>query len=98
MKYTICASKFKNKSEEQPKVEMHKPGFYHSEKDAIDTIVEEIGLSDDEHDIPLRNPLAFLLEAADDIAYATADFEDALYKDMISIKRFKRERKNSKFC
>ena len=61
MKYTICASKFKNKSEEQPKVEMHKPGFYHSEKDAIDTIVEEIGLSDDEHDIPLRNPLAFEL-------------------------------------
>jgi putative dGTPase len=93
MKYTICASKFKNKSEEQPKVEMHKPGFYHSEKDAIDTIVEEIGLSDDEHDIPLRNPLAFLLEAADDIAYATADFEDALYKDMISIKDLKEREK-----
>ena len=93
MKYTICASKYKDALKEQPEVEIHKPGFYHSEKDAIDTIVEEIGLSDDEHDIPLRNPLAFLLEAADDIAYATADFEDALYKDMISIEDLKNRTK-----
>lgn len=93
MKYTICASKFKNESEEQPKVEIHKPGFYHSEKDAIDTIVKKIGLTDGEDDIPLRNPLAFLLEAADDIAYATADFEDALYKEMISIKELKNRAK-----
>lgn len=89
MKYTICASKFKNESKEKSKVEIHKPGFYHSEKDAIDTIVKKLGLSDGEDDIPLRNPLAFLLEAADDIAYATADFEDALYKEMISIEKLK---------
>ena len=41
----------------------------------------------------MRNPLAFLLESADDIAYATADFEDALYKDMIPLKYIK-NRKN----
>ncbi len=93
MKYTICASKFKNESKEKPEVEIHKPGFYHSEEDAIDTIVKKIGLPDGEDDIPLRNPLAFLLEAADDIAYATADFEDALYKEMISTKDLKNRAK-----
>ena len=52
-------------------------------------LLKKIGLPDGEDDIPLRNPLAFLLEAADDIAYATADFEDALYKEMISIEKLK---------
>lgn len=42
MKYTICASKFKNESKEKLKVKIHKPGFYHSEKDAIDTIVKKL--------------------------------------------------------
>ena len=95
MKYTICASKYKNELKEQPEIEIHKPGFYHSEKDAIDTIVEEIGLPNDEYGIPLRNPLAFLLEAADDIAYATADFEDALYKEMISVDDLKDPKKKA---
>lgn len=92
MKYTTCASNFEDNLKEKHEVEVHKPGYYYSEKDAIDMIVREIGLADDGHDIPLRNPIAFLLEAADDIAYATADFEDALYKDMISIEALK-ERK-----
>ena len=45
----------------------------------------------------MRNPLAFLLESADDIAYATADFEDALYKDMIQLKDIK-DRTNIEKC
>lgn len=107
MKYTICASKYKNELKEQSEVEIHKPGFYHSERKAIKTIVKEIGLQNGkniksningyEFNVPLRNPLAFLLESADDIAYATADFEDALYKDMIQLKDIK-DRTNIENC
>ena len=35
-----------------------------------------------------RHPLTFLMEAADDIAYATADLEDALKKKLFSIQDF----------
>ena len=107
MKYTICASKYKNELKEQSEVEIHKPGFYHSERKAIKTIGKEIGLQNGkniksningyEFNVPLRNPLAFLLESADDIAYATADFEDALYKDMIQLKDIK-DRTNIENC
>ena len=103
MKYTICASEYKNELKEQPEIEIHKPGFYRSERKAINTIIQEIGLenvktiksniNECKFNVPLRNPLAFLLESADDIAYATADFEDALYKDMIPLKYIK-NRKN----
>lgn len=36
----------------------------------------------------LRNPIMLLMEAADDIAYATADVEDAVKKGKITIKDF----------
>lgn len=35
-----------------------------------------------------RHPLTFLLEAADDIAYATSDLEDALKKNMFTADQF----------
>lgn len=56
-----------------------KPGFFTSEKDAFNTITNELGLSD------CRHPLAFLLEAADDIAYLTADIEDAQKKGIVTL-------------
>ena len=36
----------------------------------------------------VRHPLAYLLEAADDIAYATADLEDAVKKGIINLEQF----------
>lgn len=68
-------------------VKKHKLGYYLSEKDVFDRICLETGtkLNDDE---TVRHPLTFLLEAADDIAYATSDLEDALKKDMFTVDQF----------
>lgn len=53
----------------------------------FDDIAQSTGtkLSDNEY---VRHPLTYLLEAADDIAYATADVEDGLKKNYISVQDF----------
>ena len=55
-------------------------GYFSSEEKIYDVINEELGLNS------RRHPLAFLLEAADDIAYLTADIEDAHHKGIISMR------------
>lgn len=37
-----------------------------------------------------RHPLTYILEAADDIAYATADLEDAYKKGLFTLDEFER--------
>ena len=56
-----------------------KYGFFQSEKEAFIDIANETGLAciDAEKGIYARNPLAYLMEAADDIAYMIMDIEDA---------------------
>ena len=49
-------------------------GYFQAEKDLFNALEETCGL------YGARHPLVFLLEAADDIAYATADIEDAFKK------------------
>lgn len=56
-----------------------KMGFYCTEEQLFRDIVNETGAVD------CRYPLTFLLEAADDIAYKTADIEDAVKKGMITL-------------
>lgn len=70
-----CASSNINKE----KLSTKKSGYFASEKDIFDRIEDTLGLSH------CRHPLAFLLEAADDIAYLTADIEDAQRKGILSI-------------
>ncbi|MEE9348888.1 MAG: deoxyguanosinetriphosphate triphosphohydrolase [Flavobacteriaceae bacterium] len=56
-------------------------GFFQSEKAIFKEIVEELGLNalrNDEHLAYNRHPLAFLVEAADDICYTIIDFEDGI--------------------
>ena len=36
----------------------------------------------------IRHPLAYLVEAADDIAYMTADLEDAVKSGIVSVDEF----------
>lgn len=60
-----------------------KMGYFSSEKELFQKLNEELCLDS------YRHPLAFLLEAADDIAYLTADFEDAHKKGLISINMVK---------
>lgn len=57
-----------------------KYGFFDSEKDFFKEIAEDVGLLKvpDEEYAWYRHPLAFLLEAADDICYTIIDFEDGI--------------------
>lgn len=104
MKYTSnqpdVTSKFSNKSNSTKNntskkipVHLHKKGFYLSEADEIQTIFDDLQIKK-VGDNYVRNPLAFILEAADDISYRTADFEDALLKGIITVKNIETVLKN----
>lgn len=55
-----------------------KSGYFYADRDVFFDIEESLGLNGSRH------PLTFILEAADDIAYRTADIEDAVKKGCIS--------------
>ncbi len=63
-----------------------KYGVFQSEIDAFKDVAKELGLSklrNDEHLAFNRHPLAFLVEAADDICYTIIDFEDGINLGLI---------------
>ncbi|TGV01920.1 deoxyguanosinetriphosphate triphosphohydrolase [Flavivirga rizhaonensis] len=62
-----------------------KYGFFQSEKEAFIDVASELGLlKRSETDISFsRHPLAFLVEAADDICYTIIDFEDGINLGLI---------------
>jgi len=64
----------------------HKLGYFYAERDIIQTICNVTGTQDATGYV--RHPLVYLMEAADDIAYATADLEDALKKGLFSLDDF----------
>ena len=55
-----------------------KVGYYYADTEIFEDIQRETGTNGKRH------PLTFILEAADDIAYKTADIEDAFVKGFIS--------------
>lgn len=55
-----------------------KLGYYYAETELFNDITTKTGAGEN------RYPLVYLLEAADDIAYSTADIEDAVKKGYIS--------------
>lgn len=59
-------------------VKAKKMGYYYADRDIFKEISRETGTNGNRH------PLAFILEAADDIAYKTADIEDAFVKGFLS--------------
>ena len=64
-----------------------KYGFFQSEKDAFIEVANELGLirtRDGNYISFARHPLAFLVEAADDICYTIIDFEDGINLGLIS--------------
>lgn len=75
IKYPTSSIEIDNKN-----LSCKKMGYFSSEKKIYQTIDNELGLNG------RRHPLAFLLEAADDIAYLTADIEDAHHKGIISMR------------
>ena len=66
-------------------VRTKKMGYYYADRKVFDTIQKALGTNGKRH------PLAFLLEAADDIAYITADIEDAYKKGCINYEQLVRE-------
>ena len=58
-------------------------GFFHSQNSFFDEVANELGMIDSNGSY-MRHPLAFLVEAADDICYTLIDFEDGINLGWIS--------------
>ena len=64
-----------------------KMGYYYADREIFQSVITETGTEGKRH------PLTYILEAADDIAYKTADIEDAFVKGYISYEQLKAELK-----
>ena len=62
----------------------HKMGCYQAEESTFLQIAKEVGTMTADGTV-IRHPLAYLVEAADDIAYMTADLEDAVKSGIVSV-------------
>ena len=62
-----------------------KMGYYYADKEIFEAVVKDTGTEGKRH------PLTYILEAADDIAYRTADIEDAYVKGFLSFHKLKEE-------
>lgn len=86
---TLSAScKYLATSQEVKKQKDHaydKLGYFASEADIVKQIRLKTGTGD------ARNPLTFLVEAADDIVYSAADIEDAVKKGILAWPHLKQE-------
>lgn len=62
-----------------------KYGFFQAEKEAFLDLVDDLGLikKESNHISYFRHPLAYLVEAADDICYTIIDFEDGINLGLI---------------
>lgn len=87
IKYPVSSVEIDKKSGD---IRTKKMGYFYADKDVFQEIQESTGT------YGKRHPLAFVLEAADDIAYKTADIEDAYKKGCISFEQLVRELKEYK--
>jgi dGTPase len=91
MSYATLGTFMKYPKESLPKKPTHhiidkKYGFFQSEKDVFIDVAEDLGLQKirEGKDVTFsRHPLAFLVEAADDICYTIIDFEDGINLGLI---------------
>lgn len=75
VKYPVSSVEIDKKS---GNIKDKKMGYYFADADIYEEIAEQTGTRG------LRHPLTFILEAADDIAYKTADIEDAFVKGFVT--------------
>ncbi len=64
-------------------VAQKKYGVFKAEKPLFDEVADELGLIDKQNNLYHRHPLAYLVEAADDICYTIIDFEDGINLGLI---------------
>lgn len=84
IKYPVSSIEINKRSGD---IKDKKMGYYYADKEIFEEIQKETGTNGKRH------PLTFILEAADDIAYKTADIEDAFVKGFISYNRLLEELK-----
>lgn len=94
VKYPVSSLGIRDNSED---IKEKKMGYYYADEDMFREIQQETGTNGNRH------PLTFILEAADDIAYKTADIEDAFIKGFISyydllyeLKKLEKKNRNEK--
>ena len=75
LKYPVSSMEIREESDD---IKEKKLGYYQADRRIFAAIQEATGTNGKRH------PLAFILEAADDIAYKTADIEDAFVKGFLS--------------
>ncbi|MDN3491931.1 deoxyguanosinetriphosphate triphosphohydrolase [Winogradskyella bathintestinalis] len=90
LSYATLGAFMKYPKESLPKKPSHhvvdkKYGFFQSEKEMFQDVAEELGLIKRQNDYLnyQRHPLAYLVEAADDICYTIIDFEDGINLGLI---------------
>ena len=85
IKYPVDSLHYTNNNDTD--IRKHKPGYFYAEAESFKNIAQETGtlLRSGE---TARHPLAYLMEAADDIAYSTADLEDAYKKGLFTLDEF----------
>jgi dGTPase len=79
LKYTRGAYEIKDSNDKLNYLKK-KPGFYYSEKDLIEKIQDTLEVKRGH-----RFPVTYIMEAADDISYLTADLEDSVEKGILSL-------------
>ena len=75
VKYPVASDKINKRSGD---IKDKKMGYYYADEELFEEIQKATGTNGSRH------PLTFILEAADDIAYKTADIEDAFVKGFLS--------------
>lgn len=85
IKYPVSSEEINKNSGD---IRTKKMGYYAADKATFEDIQKSLGTNG------CRHPLTFVLEAADDIAYATADIEDAFKKGFLSYYDLLKELRN----
>lgn len=88
IKYPVSSCEINRNSEN---VKDKKMGYYFAEKELFEKITSSTGA------VGCRYPLTYLLEAADDIAYLTADIEDGVKKGFLSYDQLLYELKSEQY-
>ncbi len=80
MKYPVSSAQIKyDKNDPERDVTTKKMGYFAADKEVFESVQSGCQTGG------RRHPLAFALEAADDIAYKTADIEDAVKKGLLDL-------------
>ncbi|SFD72986.1 dGTPase [Pseudoalteromonas denitrificans] len=84
LKYTRCATEQKPHKAHPKSYLQKKVGYYFSEESFVLELYDKLQIQPAN-----RHPVAYIMEAADDIAYCLADMEDAVEKGFIRVETLK---------